>query len=101
MSCTKAFTNTPITTTDTAGTRRLDLFGNHELIPKTETHLVLPGIACRVKKSARPLSSSSDLDMCLSSSACSVFSNPAAILPEKTVAIMLMQNKVIPTAIRT
>ncbi|HZD83476.1 MAG TPA: hypothetical protein VE076_11415 [Nitrososphaeraceae archaeon] len=65
MSCTNAFTNTPITTTDTAGTRRLDLFGNHELIPKTETHLVVPGISCRVKKSANSNTELNGLELIL------------------------------------
>jgi hypothetical protein len=59
MSCTTAFTNTPITTTDTAGTRRVDLLGNHDLIPKTDTHLVVPAMSVRwLSKGCKKINSS-------------------------------------------
>ena len=64
---TSAFTNMPTTTIETAGVLILCFLGNHELIPNSDVHLTTCGICLSSKRSTLPLSSSSDLGLCLSS----------------------------------
>jgi hypothetical protein len=60
ISCTTEFINTPTTTIDTVGTADLYFFGNHELMPKIEIHLIASDEMFSIgRRSTLPLSFSS------------------------------------------